>query len=477
MHSVEFPSLPLLMVDDEQHLLVSFDTVLRTSGINNIILCQDSGEVMSVLSRQQVSVMLLDLLMPGLSGEEVLSMVVRDFPDIPIIVVTGVDEVETAVKCIKSGAFDYLVKPVEEGRLVTSVKRAVDFRELQRENISLKTRILSNKLEQPEAFTNIITGNERMYSVFRYAEAIADSPMPLLITGETGVGKELLVEAIHSMSTCKGDLVRVNVGGLDDNMFTDTLFGHRKGAFTGAHQARRGLVERASGGTLFLDEIGNLSPPSQIKLLRLLQDREYYAIGADDPEFTNARIIVATNLEPEKLHQSDTFRKDLYYRLQTHHLHVPPLRERLDDVRILVDHFLEEASQALGRKRPTVPEELVTLLCTYHFPGNIRELQSMVYDAVSKHTSRMLSMDTFKTYISARNLSNESVSEKFEPKTSSCFSEFRNLPTLKGAEESLISEAIKRCKGKQSIAARLLGISRQALNRRLKTKSHHEEAF
>ncbi len=471
MHSATFPSLPVLMVDDEEHLLISFDTVLRGSGINNIIACQDSREVMSILSRHQIGVMLLDLFMPHVSGEDVLTMVGRDFPEVPVIIITGVDSIETAVRCIKSGAFDYIVKPVEESRLFTSIKRAVDFRELQRENVALKAHIVSNKLNHPEAFAKTVTANETMHSILRYAEVIADSPMPVLITGETGTGKELLAEAVHTISSCKGDLVKVNVAGLDDTMFTDTLFGHTKGAFTGADQARGGLVERASGGTLFLDEIGDLRPSSQVKLLRLLQNREYYPMGADQPKFTDARIIVSANRNLKKLVRTGKFRKDLYYRLQTHHLHVPALRERMDDVTILVEHFLEEASKVLGKKKPTAPEELYTLLCTYHFPGNIRELQSMVFDAVSKHESKKLSTASFKEYIYEKDLSNKADAKPFQFKKTSYFTEFQRLPFLKEAEENLISEALKRSKGNQSIAARLLGISRQSLNRRLKTKS------
>ncbi|MCP4575270.1 MAG: sigma-54-dependent Fis family transcriptional regulator [Deltaproteobacteria bacterium] len=471
MQSTQFPSLPVLMVDDEEHLLISFDTVLRTNGINNILLCHDARGVAAVLAQNQVGVMLLDLIMPHISGEEILGSVSRDFPEIPIIVVTGVDEIDKAVKCVKSGAFDYMVKPVEEGRLFTSVKRAIDYRELQLENIALKTRIISRKLDHPEAFAKIVTVNETMHGLFQYAEAIADSPMPILITGETGVGKELMVNAIHSLRACKGGFVKVNVAGLDDNMFADTLFGHKKGAFTGADKTRGGLIERASGGTLFLDEIGDLAPTSQIKLLRLLQDREYYPVGGDLPQFTDTRIIAATSLILQDLFRSDAFRMDLYYRLQTHHLHIPPLRERIEDIRVLLPHFLQKASREMGKKTPTPPKELYTLLSGYHFQGNIRELQSMVYDAVSKHESGNLPMNNFVSYMDERRSSNEPNATKSESKVSFHFSPSEPIPTLKEAEESLIAEALRRSKGNQSIAARLLGISRQALNRRMKAKS------
>ncbi len=470
MQTTEFPSLPVLMVDDEESLLISFDTALRSNGINNILLCSDSREVTKILSRNRIAIMLLDLVMPHMSGQEVLSRVSRDYPEIPVIVVTGVDEIDTAVNCVKSGAFDYMVKPVEIGRLVTSVKRAIDYRALQRENESLKMRIMGKKLDHPETFSKIVTNNEMMYGLFQYAEATADSPMPVLITGETGVGKELMVNAVHAISACEGRLIKVNVAGLDDHMFADTLFGHRKGAFTSAGSRREGLIERAADGTLFLDEIGDLSPASQVKLLRLLQDREYYPVGEDTPQFTNARIVAATSLSREELFQSDAFRKDLYYRLQTHHLHVPPLRERIGDIEVLLPHFLEKASRKLGKEVPTPPKELYTLLSTYHFPGNVRELQSMVFDAVSKHRSGKLSMKTFLSYLDERRSSEAADTWQSEPGGRLPFSPFEPIPTLKDSEEMLIAEALKRSQGNQTIAARLLGISRQALNRRLKER-------
>jgi DNA-binding NtrC family response regulator len=184
--------------------------------------------------------------------------------------------VDTAVHCMKVGAFDYVVKPVEEGRLLSAVSRALDFRELKRENLALKQRILKEDLENPEAFKEIITKDKKMFSIFQYIESIAGSSQPVLIQGETGVGKELIARAVHRLSRPQGSFVAVNVAGLDDNVFSDTLFGHVKGAFTGAERDRSGLIEKASSGTLFLDEIGDLSSSSQVKLLRLLQEREYF---------------------------------------------------------------------------------------------------------------------------------------------------------------------------------------------------------
>jgi DNA-binding NtrC family response regulator len=359
-----------MMIDDEEQSLNAFEMALRSARMNNFVRCQDSREVISLLCGQEMEVILLDLSMPHVSGEELLPGINTDFPEIPVIIITGANDVETAVECMKHGAFDYMVKPVEKSRLTGGVKRAIELRELQRENRLLKEHVLSDKLEHPEAFAEIITGSASMRSIFQYVEAIATSPRPVLITGETGVGKELVAKAVHALSNSKGAFTPVNVAGLDDNVFSDTLFGHGKFAFTDAKEPRPGLVERASGGTLFLDEIGDLNTTSQVKLLRLLQDGEFFPLGSDVAKRSDARIMVATNQDLDALQSSGKFRKDLYYRLCDHHIHIPPLRNRLEDLPVLAEHFLAKASKTLDKKKPTPPAELITLLSTYHFPGN-----------------------------------------------------------------------------------------------------------
>jgi transcriptional regulator with PAS, ATPase and Fis domain len=268
--------------------------------------------------------------------------------------------------------------------------------------------------------------------------------------------------------------VPVNVAGLDDNVFADTLFGHKKGAFTGAEQARGGLLEQAAGGSLFLDEIGDLSHPSQVKLLRLLQDGEYFPLGSDVAKRSDARILVATNQDLNTLQTTSRFRKDLYYRLCDHHIHIPPLRERMEDLCLLLDHFLTKASTALSKSRPTPPEELLTLLSSYHFPGNLREMESMVFDSVSSHRSGKLSMDIFKSHIFQKPPSpnKEQPQQTQREGVSVTFSE--RLPTLKELEQKLVDEAMRRAGGNQSIAALSLGITRQALNKRLKKEKEQD---
>ena len=462
-----YPQLPVMLVDDEAQALTSFEVTLRTAGVNHIMTCGDSREVMTVLGRQEIEIMLLDLWMPHVSGEELLRQIAAEYPDVPVVIVTGADDVETAVKCMKQGALDYIVKPVEKSRLVSSVKRGIELRELHRENQLLKARVLSDRVSRPEAFADIVTLSPAMRAVFQYAEAVAPSPRPVLVTGETGVGKELVARALHVLSGRKGGFVPVNVAGLDDHVFADTLFGHKKGAFTGAMEGRPGLLEQAASGTLFLDEIGDLSAVSQVKLLRLLQDGEYLPLGSDVAKRSDARILVATNQDLEAARNAGRFRKDLYYRLCGHHIHIPPLRDRPEDLAVLLDHFLGKAAESLGRKKPTPPDELTKLLAVYHFPGNVRELESMVYNAVSLHGSGKLSMEAFKAEIFKRQ---PGLAGAVEPKPDETASQLvfpEQLPTLRQIEQLLVDEALRRSGGNQSIAAAMLGITRQALNKRL----------
>jgi DNA-binding NtrC family response regulator len=323
-------------------------------------------------------------------------------------------------------------------------------------------------------FENIITADQEMLAIFQYVTSIAKTSEPVLITGETGVGKELIAKAIHQQSDLKGRLVPVNTAGLDDTMFSDTLFGHRKGAYTGADKSRSGLIERAEGGTLFLDEVGDLTPASQVKLLRLLQEGEYMPLGQDALKHAKIRIITVTNQDLWLLQKTGRFRKDLNFRLRTHHIHVPPLRDRQGDLPLLVDHFLEKAASALGKKKPTPPRELVPLLLTYSFPGNIRELQAMIFDAISRHTNKVLSLNSFKRHIHE--------GHKYMPPTEHIvegepsYLRFpKELPTIKEATRILVAEAMKRGGGNQSIAARMLGITQQALSKRLKKEREESE--
>jgi two-component system nitrogen regulation response regulator GlnG len=423
-------------------------------------------DVLPLLGEEDVAVVVLDLTMPYLSGQTLLEHLTTDYPDIPVIVMTATNDLETAVQCMQAGAIDYLVKPVETNRLVASVRRALEVRTLRAEVLSLKERLLTDAPPHREAFAEIITQSKAMHAILRYVEAIARSPHPVLITGETGTGKELIARAIHRLARGHGEFVAVNVAGLDDTMFSDTLFGHTRGAFTGADRPRDGLIIQATEATLFLDEIGDLPAASQVKLLRLLQDGTYYPLGVDRPRQSRARIVVATNYDVIERVTAGLFRKDLYYRLRAHHIQIPPLRARREDLPLLINHFLEKAAQALHKPLPTPPLALYHLLQTYTFPGNVRELEALLFDAVARHQGGLLSLQSFKVAIAeGPPVPQDGIESATLISLSTLFPD--RLPTLSEAQETLIAEALRRAEGNQGLAAGMLGLSRQALNKRL----------
>jgi DNA-binding NtrC family response regulator len=471
MSDSESRKVSSLLVDDEPQVLISYSLMLKSAGIKDTATLEDPRMVIPFLSEHKVSVIVLDLTMPFIPGQDLLKDITRDFPEIPVIVATATDEIETAVECMQNGARDYLVKPVERNRFISSIKRALDIRNLENEVSALKESLLTQNLKNQAAFSHFVTAGKKMFVIFRYIEAIADSPFPVLITGETGVGKELIAKAINLSGTGNKSFVAVSVSGLDDSMFTDTLFGHKKGAFTGASSHREGLISQAEGGTLFLDEIGDLNAQSQIKLLRLIQEKEYYPLGADLPQKTDCRIVAATNRDLKTLVKEGKFRKDLYYRFIAHQVNIPPLRERKEDIPILLHYFLKDAAKSFKKKIPTHPPELITLLSTYDFPGNVRELQALIYDAVSRHKGGVLSMKSFKNVI---DLEREDLEEdSVEAEDSVAIDQYLDsFPTLKRAEEYLIERALEFAEGNQGIAASILGLTRQALNKRLLRKKN-----
>jgi two-component system nitrogen regulation response regulator GlnG len=472
--NVEARKPPVLVVDDDPDVLRRMERLLKFEGFAEVITCQEGSEVASIVDSREISVMVLDLLMPGVPGQRILKETRERHPELPVIVATAVNDLDSAIECMREGAFDYVPKTAETGRLAASIRHALSIRELQRDYSALKDTLLAARRPESPAFDRIVTRNERMLSILRYVETVAASPKPILVMGESGTGKELVAEAVHRVSGRSGSLVSLNIAGLDDTMFSDSLFGHRRGAFTGADSDRGGLIERAEGGTLFLDEIGELSTSSQIKLLRLIEEKRYYPLGADLPKASSATVVTATNRDLRAAAAAGTYRLDLFYRLQTHLIELPPLRERLDDLPLLLDHFAKAAAKRLSRNPPSVPEELVILLESYDFPGNIRELESMVYDAVSRSKGNTLALESFREKI--RQSSRGAPARPAGGSDRTRFSAWERLPSIREASEELIREALKRAKGNQGIAAEMLGISRTALNKRLKaTKSDGTE--
>ncbi len=472
MNSSLYPKKPILLVDDEPQILDTLSNVLLSAGITNIVTCGDSREVEGLIESDTPSLILLDLTMPHVSGEVLLERINSDFPAVPVIIITGINDVTKAVTCIRKGAADYLVKAIENNKLIAAVKNALKMEDLRSENIVLRNKLLSSEPEPPSEFERLVTSDRRMISLFHYLSAIAGTNHSILLRGETGTGKELIAEAVHKISGRPGELVKINAAGLDDTMFSDTLFGHKKGAFSGALEKRSGLIEKASEGTLFLDEIGDLPVNSQIKLLRLLESGEYYALGSDAAKKSSCRIIAATHQPLEELIETGRFRKDLYYRLSVYEVVIPPLRERKSDIPLLADYFIDRICDEMGKPRPVVESCFYTALSEHPFPGNVRQLHSMLLHALSTENSGPLTGNRI-----ARGGERPSVvaSAPSTAERSDSIAFPRTLPTLKQCTRMLIEEALKRTEGNISRAAALLGISQPALSKRLSKQDDRED--
>lgn len=467
MITAEMKNSHVLLVDDEQSELDAYSLLLSSMGVKNVVTLSDSSVVSETLDSMQASIVFLDLNMPKVSGMDVLKELRANKPHIPVVIITANSEIETAVECLKLGAHDYLVKPIDLKTFSSALRNALEIGLLRNEVLSLKGIHFDRLPKTNKAFEPIITCSAGMQSIFNYIDAIATSGMPTLILGETGSGKELLAKAIHELSNLPGEFVAVDASGLDDNLFSDTLFGHKKGAYTGADHQRPGMIEKAKNGTLFLDEIGDLAEASQVKLLRLLQENIYYPLGTDQPHQCNARIITAANKDLTKLAgQEGEFRMDLYYRLSTHLIKVPPLRERREDIPMLVTHLLQQAASAMNKKVPSVSDTVVDTLCRHPFFGNVRELKAYIFDAVA-----LCEFDRIEDEVILERLA-DAVTIKKNDQSSSYSNPLETIfgyfPTLTELSDYAVGLALASADNNQSQAARLLGISRQALHKRIK---------
>jgi DNA-binding NtrC family response regulator len=462
--SGQLPSV--LFVDDDPDFLDEISLVLLSNELCEVVTLTDSTRVFAELEKNEYSVVFLDWIMPGLSGADLLPAITRKFPDIPVIIMTGINDIDTVVSCMKQGALDYITKPLDASRLLSSIKNAFRIIDLSNQNKKLQSYLLGDPVARPDVFSDILTGNDTMHSIFKLIETIAPSRYQVFITGETGVGKELIARSIHKASGLQGKFVPLNVAGLDAHLFDDTLFGHKKGAFTGANESREGLIAKAQGGTLFLDEIGDLAHESQIKLLRLIQENEYYRLGSDVLLKSNARLIVASNRDFNKLLDIGSFREDLYYRLCYHKLHIPPLRERREDILLLAEHYAGIAAREHGKPTPIISGELRLLLKEYHYPGNIRELINQVSSAVVANTTGLLTTSDFPDIILKERTANDPAS-RIGGNQFSLHVVYPSFPTMDKIELLMIEEAMKVAGGKKSVAADMLGITRQTLQKKI----------
>ncbi|HZV83107.1 MAG TPA: sigma-54 dependent transcriptional regulator [Geobacteraceae bacterium] len=459
------PGQRIMLIDDDVDFLEGMKRVLQVNGFRSIAPFSCATEAIDSLEKEGASAILLDMVMPGITGRDLLPLLMDKYPDTPVIISSAVSEVDNVVSCMKIGAYDYLVKPIDATRLVQVVTNALRLNALNLENRRLKKYLLGTPLSSPEQFARIITRNARMKAIFKLIETFATTMHPILLTGETGAGKELVATVIHGVSGVKGEFVPFNAGGLDGSMFIDTLFGHVKGAHPFVGNERGGLIQRAQGGTLFLDEVGDLSNEAQIALLRLLQEGEYYRTGSDTAMCSNARIIAASNRDLRELINSGRFRRDLYHRLSAHQIDLPPLRERSEDIPLLLQHYVNEEANYLRKTPPEIAPELIDALSVGDYPGNVRELINMIRNGVALNSSGTLTLEDFPGLPQVKKTSTGLV-RLSQDESFTIHAIFDKCPSLEEFERLIIEETIKLT-GSKASAADILGITRPTLNRKL----------
>jgi DNA-binding NtrC family response regulator len=444
----------IIVIDDEVDFLDSVRRGLITSGFKNVNLESDPEKTAAAIEAgEEYDAALIDITMPKMSGIELLERFKELSPQTECIMLTALDEARVAVECLRKGAYDYLVKPISKEDLVLSLSRALEKKRLMA-ILDISKRANAPRLKNPEAFSEIVTSDSLMFKILKEAELHAPSNVPVLISGETGTGKELLARAIHRASTRNGNrYTPVNMDALDSALFSAEFFGHVKGAFTGAQSNRAGYLEETHLGTLFLDEIGNLPFDLQGKLLRVLQEGEFIKIGNSRPQQVDVRFIAATNADLEKLIAQKRFRKDLYYRLRGGWLQLPPLRQRRDDIPLLVDHFMQSSESRLHPKKIT-PEAL-ELLFNYAWPGNIRELKSVIQSAINLSQGIPIAPEHMPAHLAAKNTVRNPAVRQDGP------------VALNEVEKRHILKIYDETGKNKSEAARLLGISLSTLRRKL----------
>ena len=445
--------LSILVVEDGQSQREMLYEFLSGEGFD--VSDVDRGDkALERVKRDYFDLLLLDFKMPGLDGMQVLEQVKHINPEIDVIMMTAYGTVETAVKAIKTGASDYITKPIELEELLILIEKISERRTLLRENEALREELRGKGITTDQ----IIYESTAMDEVINLAGRVANSNATILIQGESGTGKELVAQLIHTLSPrSQKPMITVNCAALPENLLESELFGHEKGAFTGASQRRIGRFEEADGGTLFLDEIGDLSPSVQVKFLRFLQEREFQRIGGNPTIRTDVRIVTATNRELDAKIREGTFREDLFYRLNVVTIEIPPLRERKEDIPLLIDHFLNHFASENGKKLQGTDSETRDLLLKYDYPGNVRELENIIERAV---------VITRGEVISSRDLpfSGSSLGDAKSEMTAT-----RSLKmSLEHLEHQMVKDAMTQTKNHQTRAARLLGISERTLRYKLK---------
>jgi len=438
----------LLIVDDEKHIREGLEKALTSDGYD-VELASDGKQGLERIEEGDIDLVITDLKMPSISGEELMKEAVDRFPYLPIIILTGHGTIENAVQAMRNGAYDYLTKPLNIDKLSLIVNRAL-------ENSSLKRqyRELLNQLKKKYSFENIIGKSATMKKVFETIEQVAPSRANVLIYGESGTGKEMIADAIHHNSPRRDKpYIKVHCAALPETLLESELFGHEKGSFTGAIARKKGRFELANTGTIFLDEIGEISVQTQVKLLRVIQEREFERVGGEEPIKVDVRIISATNKELKEEIEKGSFREDLYYRLDVVSIHVPPLRERTDDIPLMVHKFIEEFASENNKEIEGITNGALQALMSYKWPGNVRELRNVIESIVVLTKSKVINEQDLPSYILAKD-------EKSSIKIPAGID-------LAEAEKRIILFTLDNTGGNKTKASEILNIGRKTLHRKL----------
>ena len=438
----------LLIIDDEKNIREGLAANFELEDYN-VKTAATGEEGLALLEKGDIDLVITDLRMPGISGEQVLAKVSSETPGIPVIILTGHGSIDSAVDAMRHGAYDFLTKPLNLDQLSLIVKRALEGREM-----SLQHQELKKELEDSNALKGMIGTSPAMQRVQQLIKKVADTRANVLITGESGVGKELVANAIHNLSSRKNkSFIKVHCAALSETLLESELFGHEKGAFTGAEKMQKGRFELAHGGTIFLDEIGEINQNVQIKILRVLQEKKFERVGGEQTIEVDVRIVAATNKNLEEEVKAGRFREDLYYRLNVIHIQVPPLRERKEDIPLLVSSFLQEFNSENGKAIKAVDKRAKTALFNYNWPGNIRELRNCMEAAVVMCSGDEISVEDLPPTVSSGSSGENCV-----------------IPlglSLDEAEKIIIQETLLANANNKTRTAEVLGIGRKTLQRKL----------
>ena len=455
----------ILIVDDEEVLRDVLEVVLRREGFD-IITAASGEEALSVLdSTEEVDLMILDVMLPGISGIDTLRAVRISNPTLPVIVITAFSSIDGAIEAMKHGAFHYIPKPFKNEEVVLTVNKALEQRRLSTENERLKS-----ELSEKFSYANIIGKSETMRKIFDLIKQAAPSRSNILIFGESGTGKELVAKAIHHASPrARNAFVTVNSGSLPPELLESSLFGHMKGAFTGAIATKRGLFEVADGGSIFLDEIGNINLETQAKLLRVIQEKEFMRLGSVETIKVDVRIIAATNADLSKLMAENRFREDLFYRLNVITIQLPPLRRKREDIPLLVQHFLAKYSEENKRKVREVTPDAMRLIMEHHWPGNVRELENTIERAVVLCNGDRITPELLPDYL-------RYPARTDQPAMVVPADGISLKDAVSNYERTMILQSLELANGVQKRAAELLQLKPSTLNEMMKRLGIHAKS-